>query len=171
MADLGIDSFISSLQRGGMRPNLFKVSIQSPYGNYDEFEFRCKATSIPGKTTGIIPVPFMGIDAKIPGNPTYEDWNCTVLSDEGLEIRRTFEDWADAIINPETNNSTDSVVKNHMVNGTITAYNRDGTEGAQYEVRGIWPITVASLALSWDAKDTIGEFDVGFAVQYFVRLK
>jgi len=171
MAELGIDSFISSLQRGGMRPNLFKVSLESPYGNYDAFEFRCKATSIPGVTMSAIAVPFMGMDAKLPGNKTFEDWNCTVLSDEGLEIRRTFEDWSEAILNSETNRSGDSVVKNHMVNGTITAYNRDGTEGAQYEVRGIWPMTVASLALSWDAKDTIAEFDVGFAIQYFVRLK
>jgi hypothetical protein len=168
---LDIDSFISTVAHGGMRSNLFTVTVNSPYGDKDDFSFKCKAATIPQKNTGVISIPYMGRDYKVPGDTTFDAWNTTVFADEQLLVRKTFEDWMDAINNAELNTSVNSNAFAHMVNGTITTYSRDGSVANVYEIRGLFPSTIGEISLDWSTKDTVAEFPVTFNYQYYTRIQ
>lgn len=167
----GIDQFIGSLSKGGMRPTLFEVALNSPFGDYDDITFKCKATSVPAENIGVIEVPYKGRTAKIAGDRTYNEWTITIIGEEGLQVRKTFEEWMKNINDPEANVSAVNRPQDYMVSGTITTLSKDGTESAQYELRGVWPSVINEVALAWDSVDTLAEFDVTLQLQYFVRIK
>lgn len=168
---LDIDTFIGSVAHGGFRGNLFQVTVNSPYGDSEDFTFKCKAANIPPKNTGVINIPYMGRDYKVPGDTTFDAWNVTVIADEQLLVRKTFEDWMDAINSGETNLSVNSNAFSHMVNGTITTFSRDGSVSNVYEIRGLFPSNIGEMALDWSTKDSVSEFPVTFNYQYYVRIQ
>ena len=54
------------------------------------------------------------------------------------------------------------------VDATVTQYGKDGSRINQYQFVGIWPTDISPIELSWDTNDSIEEFTVTFAVQYFL---
>ena len=65
MAIKTLTNFKSRLATGGARPNLFEVNIttgeENSYWNetaQEDFQFLCKATSMPVQTIGSVDVPF-----------------------------------------------------------------------------------------------------------------
>jgi hypothetical protein len=169
MADFGIDSFIGSMTYGGARGNLYTVTLNAPYGSADDLTFRCKAASLPAATVGVIEVPYMGQISKWPGNTTYEEWNVTILMDEGLEARRAIEVWQDAINGRESNITQDTTTRNHFIDAVVTQYNKDGSVGAEYTIHGMWPTSLGAVEMSWEAASAVLEFQCSFAVQYWTR--
>ena len=169
-----VDDFIASLQKGGMRTSLFKVTIAPPAGvnQAEDITFKCKATSIPGSELGIIEVPFMGRKAKIAGDRKYGEWAITIIAEEGNQSHKMFMDWMDLIQDSVDNVAAAAgVPSDYMVNGTITTYSKNGSEDTQYEIRGAFPSSVGELALAWENEDQIGEFETTLQMQYFVRVK
>jgi hypothetical protein len=60
----------------GVRSNRFKVNGSFPTGEFDaqDFEFYCKASSVPGSSIGVIPVGYKGRPVKFSGERSYQDW-------------------------------------------------------------------------------------------------
>jgi len=188
-----ISNFRSQLTKGGARPNLFEVNLgnfggaggsTADWSNSAErdFNFLCKATSIPTQTIGVVDVPFRGRILKVAGDRTFEPWSVTVINDESFSIRRAFEAWTEKINNIATGVG-DVNPNNYMGNGTIkqlsrsatvtTAAAASGTEGKgqdvvqTYKVEEIWPSEIGSIDLSYESSDAIEEFTVTFQVQWF----
>jgi hypothetical protein len=168
---MDLDSFIGELAKGGMRPNLFTVEIKSPYGDSENLAFKAKAASLPAVTIPTVTLPYMGRQFKVPGDQEFADWNVTVILDEGLKSRKTFEDWMEAINGRQTNVTQKASVKDHMITATVSTYSRDGTEDAQYEFYHLFPNSVGEVSLAWDSNNSIAECPMVFSYSSFKRIK
>jgi hypothetical protein len=72
----------------------------------------------------------MGRTIKAPGDRSYEDWQVTVMNQEQMDLRKTFEDWNrqfnDHVANVATNAGLWNAVKQY--NATIEQLDREGRE-------------------------------------------
>ena len=189
-----LSNFKSKLITGGARPNLFEASIVFPQTmvrfwpskEQEDFQFFCKATSMPASSIGVVDVPFRGRILKVAGDRTFEPWTVTVINEEDYAVRNAFESWANAINNLVTGTG-DQNPQNYMGSGEIRQLSRKaggrgfaGAEGATaatqevtktYMVKDIWPSEISSIDLSYDSSDAIEEFTVTFQVEYLTSSK
>ena len=158
MADNNISSFIGGFQDGGARPNLFAVTI-SEIGTGENFEFHCKAATLPGSIIGVIPINYRGRILQIPGDRTFEDWQITVINDEKMMLKKKFIDWQKNWNDHTSNKPLGSVMKN-WATATVSQLKRDGSNAATFTLEHVWCDNVSATDVSWDTPDTISEFTV-----------
>merc|ERR1712072_1035139 len=147
----------------------------------DEFQFLCKATSMPTQTIGSVDVPFRGRILKVAGDRTFEPWSVTVINDENFNVRKSFEQWAQKINNLSTGVGEVDPGK-YMGVGYVHQLSRSTSRGVTdiagvdsqakskvlhtYKIDEIWPSEIGSIDLSYESSDAIEEFTVTFQVQY-----
>lgn len=166
---LRVDDFKAKLKGGGARANLFRVILNYPAyagGDSELTSFMCKASQLPASTVPSIDVPFRGRVLKIAGDRTFEDWNVTITNDTGFEVRDAMERWMNGINGHSANTGLTSPVA-YQADMTVEQLDKDGSVLKSYTFRGAFPISVASIELSYDANDAIEEFQVDFAIQYW----
>ena len=191
-----ITNFKSALKGGGARPNLFEVNMNWPGGKNmgswgndveEEFQFLCKAATLPASNIAPIEVPFRGRTLKVAGDRTFDVWTITVINDENFRIRSKFEQWMNGISKlTDASGATSpgsymaSAVVNQLGRGTkkntdeSTSSAGDASGGSDdkkplrtYYFSDIFPTEISEIALSYDTTDTIEEFTVTFQVQYW----
>lgn len=172
-----VTAFRTNLTGDGARANLFDVQL--PFPGYVQFggnagqlaTFQVKAAQLPGTAIGMAPLYYFGREVKLAGNRQYQDWTVTVINDENFTIRSAFEQWINGLNDPILNvrNDAASVIDGgYGVDATVTQYGKDGSQIAQYQFVGIWPMDITPIELEWGSNDTIEEFSVTLAVQYFL---
>ena len=189
MAIKTLSQFKSRLSTGGARPNLFEATLYFPQDmvsfwpntEQEDFQFFCKATSMPASSIGVVDVPFRGRILKVAGDRTFEPWTVTVINEENFAIREAFENWSNRINNLITGTG-DQSPQAYMGYGEIRQLSRaigdrfagddeNLTASRQavkkvYRVHDIWPSEIGSIDLSYDSSDAIEEFSVTFQVEY-----
>ena len=192
-----LNKFKSALTGGGARPNLFRVRLTDlpegvPGWDAENFEFMCKAASLPASNIANIDVPFRGRIFKVAGDRTIENWTLTVINDEDFTYRSAFENWMEQIVKLE-NNTGATNPQSYMIDADVFQLGRgktirstsevagtwnesaDGVDNgasvlAQYQFQDMWPVNVSSIDLSYENSDQIEEFTVEFAVQSYTRV-
>ena len=166
---LGVDDFKAKLIGGGARPNLFRVTVNFPGfagGDSELTSFMVKGAQLPASVIAQIDVPFRGRQLKVAGDRTFENWTITVLNDNEMLVRNAFETWMNGInehnanvgiVNP-TDYQTDMIVEQLDKSDNVTK---------TYDIRGAFPVNVAAIELSYDTNDTIEEYTVELAYQYW----
>ena len=167
-----IDSFLSNaLPDGGARPTLFSVNISSPFGspNDTQWQFLCRAASIPPANLDIIRVPYFGRMTKFAGDRDFPDWPVTIYNDESFPLRVLLEKWNNSINTLVSNRMDDSQATPifYKTTGTVTQYGKQGSVLAAYNIVGLWPVSVDTMRLDWGAQNQLQEFDVTFAFDYW----
>ena len=188
-----ISEFKTKLAGGGARPNLFEVSLPAlPSGiiaqgadwgatQVNDFKFLCKAAQLPGSTVPAVSVPFRGRILKVAGDRTFDDWTITVINDENFRVRTAFEQWANGmsklddgtgIVNPSAYMADAQVRQLGRAKLSESTDNNVGAGGYNsvlrtYKFYDIFPTEVGAIDLSYDSSDTIEEFTVTFAIQYY----
>ena len=152
--------------RGGVRANLFQVTIVAPVIGMMDLQFLGKAASIPASTIGNIDVPFRGRQLKVPGDRTFADWTVTILNDPEWSYRTAIESWMDKINNHSQNQSSINA-SDIYGQATVSQLNRTGGIIRTYRIQDIYPIEAAAIELSMDANDAVEEFTVNFAINNF----
>tara|TARA_B100001564_G_scaffold346409_1_gene346094 strand:+ start:3586 stop:4164 length:579 start_codon:yes stop_codon:yes gene_type:complete len=183
-----LTDFKSKLVGGGARPNLFEVEITPgdlPTGvakyDGDVFKYMCKAANLPASNVASIDVPFRGRTFKVNGDRTFDNWTITVINDTDFKIRRAFEEWAQFVANyQEASGATNP--SDYMRSATVkhlgrkksnVGYGVNNSKGtgletiAKYKFADIFPVNISAIDLSYDTTDTIEEFTVEFAVNYW----
>ena len=169
-----------ALNNSGARPNLFDVQLVSfpEIGlTSSEFTFACKASAIPAMTVGVVEVPYFGRVIKVPGNKTFDNWSVTVINDEGFEVRNAMEKWM-VLMGGHANNLSDFGAAaagggNAALYGSalVKQYSKSNATALQtYKFVNIFPVNVSEIALEWGSNDTIEEFTVEFAYDYWTSL-
>lgn len=141
------------------RPNLFQVTIN----DVADYNFYCKGASIPASTIASVDVPYMGRVIKVQGNRTYEDWTVTIYNDEGFVIRTLLEAMHTKMNDAKANTSTEVV--GHTA--TVVQLGLDGNPSRKYEFSGMFPTEIGSIELAWDSNDTVEEYTVTFAYNFW----
>lgn len=174
----GTNGFISKVANGGARPTLFNVDITlkgsageiGAAGSY--FKFMCKGVSIPSANMGIATVNYFGRQIKYPGNrPVMEDLTTTIINDEGYRIRNQIENWMEKL-NSHSQNIRDTAYvarTNYVADMTLYTYTKNGLSDQSWTFKNCFPISLDSVALSWDPTDTIMEFGVVWKYDYWTH--
>lgn len=172
-----VQNFRASLVTDGARAALFDVSLVVPPvvalpGVTENIVFKARATSLPGDSVSSINVDYFGRQIKVAGTRTFPDWAITVINDEDFLIRNTFERWMSSI-NSHVNNlrsPTMAVSAEYQTNAVVRQYAKTGEIIKTYNFVGIFPTDVAAIDLDWASGDTIEEFGITFAYQWWESL-
>ena len=169
MAILGVDDFKSKLRGGGARPNLFRATVNFPGyagGDVELTSFLCKAAQLPASVMNVIEVPFRGRQLKIAGDRTFETWTATILNDTDFTIRNSMERWMNGINSHAANTGLTNPV-DYQADLVVEQLDRDESILKTYNFRGAFPINVSAIDLNYETVDTVEEFTVEFAIQYW----
>ena len=172
-----IADFQSALAEQGARPNLFEMTLTVPSVTgtskvvNTNFTKLCKTAQLPGSTIGVVEVQYFGRPVKMPGNRTFENLTTTIINDEAFELRHSMEAWM-AFLNEHESNTTSvsgGTALNYTGTLSVQQYNRDGstTSGTTYVFNKCWPVNVAPIDLDWGTNDTIEEFTVEWAYDWW----
>ena len=126
----------------------------------------------------MISVPFRGRKLKVAGDRSFNDWQTTITNDSDYKLRDAIEKWAEVIQYHNFalghNSTTDGVTNalsndkdGYMGTGFVRQLDRQGKQIKIYKFAGIWPITIDDIQLGFDQFDTIEEYGVTWAVQYW----
>ena len=167
-----IADFQSALAEQGARPNLFQMQLTAPLElSVVGWTTLCKTAQIPGSTIGVVEVQYFGRPVKMPGNRTFENLTTTIINDENFVLRHSLETWM-AFLNTHEENTTTVAGGTAGLNytGTLSVqqYDRDGTDTTDpYTFNKCWPVNVAPIDLDWGTNDTIEEFTVEWAYDWW----
>ena len=168
-----IQDFKSVLQGGGVRPTMFQVELTYPSGvaadannTTTEGTFLIKAASLPQAEVGFVDVPFRGRMLKVTGDRKFQDWNITVTNDTTFGQRKALEKWSELCQNMNYALGANTLAE-YYSNAIVRQLDRDGNQLRAYRFEGIWPTTVGDIQLDFNTQDTVEDFQVTFAVQYW----
>ena len=172
-----VQDFRTSMQFDGARPNLFEVELSFPSAAQNGIaasasRFMVKSAQLPGSTIGIAPVYYFGREIKFPGNRTFADWTVTIINDENFLIRNAMETWMNAI-NSHAGNVRNAVNQTtYSANGLVKQFGKKTASTnpvpiKAYSFIGMFPVDVAPIDLDWGSNDSIEEYTVTFAYQWW----
>ena len=164
------DEISQDSDKGNPRPSAPELTEKST--------FMVKSSQLPGSNIGMIEVPFRGRRLKVSGDRRFDDWNTTVYNDSDYRLRDAIEKWAEVIQYHNFalghNQLTDGVTEplagetqGYMGSGFVRQLDRQGRQLKIYKFAGIWPVQISTVQLGFDQYDTIEEYDVTWAVQYW----
>ena len=164
------DTIKQSSDKGGSRPSAPELTEKST--------FMVKAANLPGSNIGMISIPFRGRKLKVAGDRSFNDWQTTLYNDSDYKLRDTIEKWSEMIqyhnFAMGHNQLTDGVTEplagetsGYMGSGFVRQLDRQGRQLKIYKFSGIWPVTIDDIQLGFDQFDTIEEYGVTWAVQYW----
>ena len=92
-----------------------------------------------------------------------------VINDENMDIRSDFEFWMGQFNSHEYNDSTFSAANSGMGTFVITHNNREMSSGGdlQWQFENVFPVALGEIGLDWGSNDTIEEFTVDLAYDYW----
>lgn len=163
-------SVFKALFSEGYRPSNFQVNIGFPIGvagnEARKVQVLCKGAQIPESTVNSIDVYYMGRQVKAAGNRVFNDVTLTFYADSEMDLRTAFERWMMLMNSHETNIGVTNI---NLYKGDIevTALNRAGLPITKYKLIGAFPTSVTPIDLDFSTTDTIAEFSVNFALDYW----
>jgi hypothetical protein len=172
-----VSEFRANLIGDGARPNLFQVTLTLPtFANNStaagqKLQFMAKAAQLPGSTVGTVPLYYFGREMKFAGNRTFTDWTLQIINDEDFTIRNSMESWMNAINSHAGNVRSGAATSpsSYTVDATVDQYGKAGASINQYKFVGMFPVDIAPSDLDWGSNDTIEEYSVTFAYQYWTN--
>jgi hypothetical protein len=169
-----VNEFRSQMTGDGARPNLFEVSMPFPVfsapGNAQtKLTFMCKSAQLPGSTINSVPVQYFGRELKFAGNRTFADWTLNVINDEDFVVRNAFERWMNGLNSHNLNirNPIALAPLGYTVDGEVTQFGKQGNQLKKYKFVGLFPTDVTPIDVDWGSNDTIEEFSVTLAYQWW----
>jgi hypothetical protein len=171
-----VQDFRAKMKFDGARPNLFECSMTFPIGVVTEtqpsqelFTFMCRAAQIPGSTVNQIPVNYFGRELKFAGNRIFPEWTVTIINDEDFKIHNAFEQWMNGLNSHRTNLRDSRLINNsdYQQDAYVDQFGKDGSRLKRYRLIGLFPIDISPIDLDWAANDTIEEYAVTFAYQWW----
>lgn len=175
---LNVQEFRSNLQLDGARPNLFRCEMTFPAlanaaGAQSTYTFMARAASLPGDTINTVPMYYYGRELKFAGNRTFPEWTVTVYADEDFTLRNAFERWMSGMNSHVANLRDPSFIQGdggYQVDGYVTQMGKRGDDISRYKFIGMFPVDVSPIELDWGANDTVEEFSITFAYQWWENL-
>ena len=169
-----VNLFRANLLGDGARPNLFQVSLAFPLVANSplagaRISFLAKTAQLPGSTVGTAPLFYFGREMKFAGNRSFPDWSITIINDEDFNVRNGFERWMDALNSHSLNIRNPAAINQlgYQVDAQVTQFSKAGVPIKNYNFVGMFPVDVSPIELDWGSNDSIEEFSVTLAYQYW----
>ena len=170
-----VTEFRSNLVGDGARPNLFQVSMTFPtfttdaVGAAQTLTFTAKAAQLPGSTLGTVPQYYFGRELKFVGNRSFADWTITIINDENFKVRKAFESWMNGINSHAGNIRSGAALTPtaYSSDAKVNQYDKAGNIIKAYNFVGAFPVDLSPIDLDWGSNDSIEEFTVTLAYQWW----
>lgn len=157
------------------RPNRFLLSLHSAptLGGlnasiaFDEnMRYHVRSASLPPRSLGdITNLLWFGLNYKIVGDPTYDDYTVTFLNNVNWNAKHTIEKWMSGIINPVDNHrSSPNEYKAILKLEQLGPVNE---KLATYYLHGVYPKSIDAVELSQESVDAVEDFSVNFSVDFW----
>ena len=167
-----IYDFLANFQGGGARPNRYRVILTFPgtvpagLQASNKISFTCSAAAIPASSLGVVDVPYMGRQVKVPGDKIWEDWNVQILLDNDFIGRSAFESWHDQLLGFRSNVAQADKVNpiNAYARAQVNCLDRADNVTQIYRIDGMFPINVGEVQLGYDQNDQVALQPVTFAI-------
>lgn len=166
-----INEIRSQLTLGGARNSLFQVQFTNPANGVADIKvpFMVRATTIPEATLGVIDVPYFGRKIRLAGDRTYGTWSVQVFNDEDFLIRNAMEEWSNKIQTFQGNirdfGAASPLLYKQLAE--VTQFSKTGTPIRTYRFNGIFPVEIGTIDLDWNSTDSIEEFSITFAYDWW----
>jgi hypothetical protein len=110
---------------------------------------------------------FQGRPLNLSGDRTFDSpWKVTVINDSTYPLRTMFEKWSNYINSIESNVGP-LRLSAYAMQWYVTQYDRQGQPVHEYHFKDCWPANIGAIALDWDEKTAVEEFDVDIVYQYY----
>jgi hypothetical protein len=170
-----VAEFRANMIGDGARPNLFQVTLNFPtiaengVAAGQKATFMAKSAQLPGSTIGTVPVFYFGRELKFAGNRSFTDWTLQIINDEDFTVRRALESWMNGINSHGGNVRAAGAASptGYTVDAEVTQYGKTGDTLKTYKFVGMYPLDLAPIDLDWSSNDTIEEYGVTFAYQWW----
>lgn len=170
-----VAEFRSNMIGDGARPNLFQVTLTFPtvaangVAASQKTSFMAKTAQLPGSTVNSFPIYYFGRELKFAGNRSFADWTLQIINDEDFVIRDSMESWMNAINSHASNVRNGNAVNplGYTTDATVTQYGKAGEALKTYKFVGLFPVDLAPIDLDWSSNDSIEEYGVTFAYQWW----
>jgi len=172
MADIKLDSFRNNL-KDLARPNRFLMIFTR--SSDETLSYLAKGAQLPGRVIDEIQANWQGMQAKIAGDPTFNDFTVTFINDYELKARKFVEKWLEDIAAMSTNvrsAPSSAVAGHHLDQGCrVQQLGRTGEVLREYKLVNAWPADMADIDLNMDSTSQMAEFTVTFKYDYFEVVK
>lgn len=130
---------------------------------------RCESADLPGRGFATSNQQLYGPQRRIPYNSTYIDTTLVFqLSDNFLEEKRYFDQWQDAIQDPD---SFDVAYYDDLVgNVRVDVMNERNTVLYSCEMLEAYPSTVTGISVAWSTRDEAMKLSVTMAYRKWKRI-
>lgn len=166
-----VNEIRSQLTYGGARPNQFEVQIFNPANSSGDLKvpFLVNAASLPASTLGQAPVAYQGRTINLAGNRTFAPWTVTIYNDEDFLIKNALEEWSNKINSMRGNTRGFGGPESSRYKSTarVTQKGKTGNNLRTYRFEGLFPVEVSEIGLNWGENDTIQQFQVTFAYDWW----
>ena len=147
----------------------FKVTIANAPGDgaaADLMQFRCTATSLPGKTIDAVVTTLDGFDVSDAGrNSGGKTWTTTFMEGTDAQVIRRLDSWQRLVYNPVTGvQASRSAYKR---TATVELYGNDKIVTLTRTIVGIWPQAVSDMSLDKNSSEGV-TLECTWAFDYFV---
>ena len=161
-----------SKQKNLARPNLYEVNVTGKAINNTLVPFMAKIATIPPSTMGVVEVPYFGRQVKVPGNRTFDNLSITILNDENFSIRNKIEEWMSQMNSHVGNVQTETLAA--LTTNTTVSIKHYGVAGGndslgEWKFINCFPVALGEIALDWGSNDTVEEYTVDWAYDYWTH--
>ena len=174
----GVDAIRSALERNGIQsPTRYQIDVsfggKPPEVLGPQFEntnstFYAHSISIPGRELGFHNDEIWGPERLVPVKRTFK--SAIVINfivDRYWTMRKFFESWMDAVINPVTNTRfnytrvADSIMD-------ISPLDKQDNKMITFKVKEVYPQTIMPLNMGQDMRDSFTTMQVSFAYREYI---
>lgn len=170
-----VQEFRAAMNFDGARPNLFQVELTFPLlaltgGAQSKLTFMARAAQLPGSTVNQVSQFYFGRELKFSGNRSFPEWTVTIINDEDFAIRDAFERWLSGLNSHVGNLRNPAFTQGdggYQQDGFVTQFAKTGEPIKRYKFIGLFPVDLSPIEVDWSANDTIEEYAVTFAYQWW----
>ena len=127
-----------------------------------------KSGSVPGRTIGTVPVPYMGLQFRVPGAASYpgsDGYQIEFYADSENLIRTQFERWSELTFDDSTSTGNYRLYDNSTV--SLAQLNQKLEIVNTYKLIGVFPIEVGALTYTMVGAGESISFTATLAYQYW----
>jgi hypothetical protein len=178
--EFSIDNFVNEF--GGGSCSCFFIWDQPTFGPNDtagisekkKRMYLVKSSGFPATTIEEHNIEYQGLNFKMGGKKTFEDWNVTLLLDGDGKIRYDMEKWTNDIHGITEKGMVENFYfDNYKSDQTFKILRGNGKFSdplMEVKLYGAWPKSISSIALEHGSSE-FAQFEVTFAYQYHVIKK
>jgi hypothetical protein len=150
----------------GARSYLFLWEPGFPGGGKEYTKYLVRSTSVPGDNVEEITTNWQGVDMRMAGKRTYEDWSISLNIDYDAEIVKDLNDWMNKIHNIAGDGCYGD--SGYTANQTLKMLDYCG-ENSVLTVKLVdaWLKSIAEISLDYSAQD-LAQFEITFTYLYHI---